>query len=166
LVDGRIVYYPPFGHKPGCIVGEIAFSLYQHEKRTRRGDTGTATLAYTVPPLPSGRESFSPAVSFYLGPPPANPMSFIEGPPTFAVEVRSEHDFGPEAEAAMVAKRVDYFQAGTLVVWDIDSLADSITAYRGDARSPVAVYRRGDTADAEPAMPGWSIAVDEIFDAD
>jgi hypothetical protein len=25
------------------------------------------------------------------------------------------------------------------------------------------MYRRGDLAEAEPAVPGWSIAVDDLF---
>ena len=38
-----------------------------------------------------------------------------------------------------------------------------ITAFRGDATNPAAVLRRGDTADAEPAVPGWRITVEEAF---
>jgi len=31
-----------------------------------------------------------------------------------------------------------------------------------DPENPV-LYRRGETADAEPAVPGWRMAVDELF---
>jgi hypothetical protein len=40
-------------------------------------------------------------------------MRFIEGPPTFAVEVRCENDYGPSADDEYAAKRADYFEAGT-----------------------------------------------------
>jgi Uma2 family endonuclease len=90
-------------------------------------------------------------------------MRFIEGPPTFAVEVRSENDYGPAADAAIAAKRVDYFAAGTLVVWDVDPLAETIVSYKGSNLSQPIVYRRGDTADAEPAVPGWRMTVADIF---
>jgi Uma2 family endonuclease len=163
LVGGRIVRLPLFGRKPGEVVGNVAFSLHEYERRTGRGEVGTATLAYVIPPLPSGRESFSPSVSYSFGPYPENPMDFLPGPPTFAVEVRGEEDYAPAAEAEMAAKRADYFQAGTLVVWDVDPLAETITAYRGDPHTPVAVFRAGDVADAEPAVPGWRVPVDEIF---
>jgi hypothetical protein len=33
---------------------------------------------------------------------------------------------------------------------------------RADPNHPVS-YRRGDTAEAEPAVPGWRVAVDWIF---
>ena len=29
--------------------------------------------------------------------------------------------------------------------------------------TPVAVFRRGEIADAEPAVPGWRMPVDELF---
>ncbi len=92
-------------------------------------------------------------------------MRFIEGPPTFAVEVRSENNYGPTAEAAMAAKRADYFEAGTLVVWDVDPQAERIHVYRSTDPGHPTTYGRGQTAEAEPAAPGWRIAVDAIFGA-
>jgi hypothetical protein len=43
-------------------------------------------------------------------------MRFVQGPPILAVE----EDYGPAAEDQMAAKRADYFEAGTLAVWDVD----------------------------------------------
>lgn len=85
----------------------------------------------------------------------------------FAVEVRSEGDYGPRAERQMAKKRDDYFVAGTLVVWDVDLLSDDIVrVYRAtDPHTPV-VYRRGEFAEAEPAVPGWTMPVDDLFPED
>ena len=64
----------------------------------------------------------------------------------------------------MAEKRTDYFAAGTLVVWDVDILSDEIIrVYRADTPTEPTIYRRGDQAEAEPAVPGWSIAVDDLF---
>jgi Uma2 family endonuclease len=91
-------------------------------------------------------------------------MKFLEGAPVFAVEVRSEGDCGPAAERETAAKRADYFAAGTLVVWDVDLLgADVVRVYRSDGPHEPAVYRRGDHAEAEPAVPGWRTPVDDLF---
>jgi Uma2 family endonuclease len=90
-------------------------------------------------------------------------MRFIEGAPTFAVEVRSEQDYDGSAEADLAAKRDDYFQAGTLVVWDVDPLARTVAVYRADRPTQPMVYGWGEVADAEPAVPGWRIAVNDIF---
>jgi len=58
----------------------------------------------------------------------------VQGAPIFAVEVRSENDYGPAAERAMAAKRTDYFACGTLVVWDVDLLSqDVIKSYKATA---------------------------------
>ncbi len=138
-------------------------SLRVYARATRIGVAYGDGIGYAVPELPSGRESFSPDASFYTGTLPVNRMRFIEGAPTFAVEVRSENDYGDPAEAEMAAKRADYFAARTVVVWDVDPLAETVSVYRTTAPAQPTVYRRGDTAEADPAVPGWRIAVDEIF---
>jgi Uma2 family endonuclease len=82
----------------------------------------------------------------------------------FAVEVRSLEDSGPAAEHAMAEKRADYFAAGTLVVWDVDTLKDHVVrAYRASDPENPAIFHRGERADAEPALPGWSMPVDDLF---
>ena len=65
----------------------------------------------------------------------------------------------------MAAKRADYFAAGTLVVWDVDLLDENVVrVFRGgDSEQPAAVYRRGQTAEAEPAVPGWTMPVNDLF---
>lgn len=91
-------------------------------------------------------------------------MRFLEGAPVFAVEVRSENDYGKKAEREPAGKRTDYFTAGTLVVWDVDVLSDDIVrVYRADTPESPTIYRRGDIAEAETAVPGWTMAVDDLF---
>jgi Uma2 family endonuclease len=92
-------------------------------------------------------------------------MRFLEGAPVFAVEVRSEHDYGPAAERAMRQKQADYFACGTLVVWDVDLLCpDVIKSYTASDPDNPMIFRRGDIAHAEPAVPGWRMAVEELFE--
>jgi Uma2 family endonuclease len=165
LIGGRIVRYMASVDLPSAVAEEIFVSLRSYSKSTGKGIAHADGIGFAVPELPSGRESFSPDASYYAGPKPRNRMRFIEGAPTFAVEVRSENDYGAAAEAEIAAKRVDYFAAGTQVVWDVDPVAETVTAFRaGDPRKAL-VYRRGDTADAEPAVPGWRIPLHDIFSA-
>src|SRR4051812_5142922 len=163
LIGGRIVQYLATGMGPNEVAGNIYVSLRLHAKQTGVGRAYTDNLGYAIPELPSGRESFSPDASYYVGPLPANVMRFIEGPPTFAVEVRSENDYGDAAEAEILAKRIDYFSAGTLVVWDVDPIAETIDCYRSSAPDQPERWTRGQTADAEPAVPGWRMSVDDVF---
>jgi Uma2 family endonuclease len=90
-------------------------------------------------------------------------MRFIEGAPVFAVEIRSENDYGAAADADYEQKRRDYFTAGTLDVWDVDPVKHVIHCYRAAAPEEVVAFLPGDVADAEPALPGWRLAVNDIF---
>jgi len=88
----------------------------------------------------------------------------LVGAPVFAAEVRSEYDYGPIAEQLMAAKRSDYFAAGTLVVWDVDLLGiEVIKSYGAKSPDTPTIFCRDDIADAEPAVPGWRMSVDELF---
>jgi Uma2 family endonuclease len=163
LIGGRIVESMASGDLPTDVAAEIFVRLRDYAKHTGIGVAKADGAGYVVPELLSGRESFQPDASYYVGPRPVNRMRFIEGSPTFAVEVRSENDYGPAAETEIALKRADYFEAGTLVVWDVDPVAEQIHVYRTDNPTHPVTYQRGDIADAEPAVPGWRVAVDDIF---
>ena len=160
LVNGELVLMPLTGHAHGYAVVRIVVSLDEYGRRTKRGRPIADSVGFLVR-LPN-RRSFSPDAAFYTGPPFG--AKFIEGAPVFAVEVRSEEDYGPAAERAMAAKRADYFAAGTLVVWDVDQLRDQVVrVYRASDPANPSMYRRGENAEADPALPGWSMPVDDLF---
>lgn len=165
LIGGKIVHFMGSGFTPATVMFEIALSLRTYARQRGIGRAFPDGLIYAVrPPLAHNeRESFQPDASYYLGPPPANPMRYIVGVPALAVEVRSENDYGRTPEREMAEKRSDYFLAGTLVVWDVDPVAETVAVYRADAPGQPTVFRRGETADAEPAAPGWRMAVEKIF---
>jgi Uma2 family endonuclease len=63
----------------------------------------------------------------------------------------------------MECKRSEYFEAGTAVVWDVNPREETVTVHRrSDPKHPVA-FRRGEIAEAEPAAPGFTLPVDEVF---
>jgi Uma2 family endonuclease len=159
LVNGELKLMPPAGESHGSTTLEIAVSLRAHARQTGVGRAYGDNVGFIVD-LPN-RRSFSPDAAYYIG--PRTGGKFLQGAPAFAVEVRSEGDYGPAAEREIAAKRHDYFAAGTLVVWDVDVLkSESVRVYRAsDPESPT-VYRRGDLAEAEPAVPGWTIPVEDL----
>ena len=161
LINGRIVEIMASGRRPGKLSLRIARLLDDYASARGVGEAYGDGTGFAVSLLPSGRQSFAPDAAYFTGPFLANDMRFNEAPPDFAVEIRSENDYGNAAEEEMADKREDYFQAGTLVVWDVDPLAETITAYRRH-QHPV-TFTRGQIADAEPAVPGWRITVDEVF---
>ena len=42
--------------------------------------------------------------------------------------------------------------------------ADVVKVYRASEPDNPTIYRRGDMAEAEPAVPGWRIAVEALFE--
>ena len=160
IVDGELLLMSPTGDLPSTAAGEVFVSLREYARRTKTGRAYTDNAAFIVH-LPN-RKTFSPDVAFYIG--PRTGGKFLEGAPIFAVEVRSEGDYGRRAEEKMTRKRADYFAAGTLAVWDVDVLRDGIIrCYRADDPDVPRVFQRGEIADAEPALPGWSMPVDDLF---
>ena len=160
LVNGELVLMSPTGGVPGRAAGEIYVSLHSYEKQVGGGYAFPDNVGFIVN-LPN-RRSFSPDAAFYRG--ELRGGLFLEGAPVFAVEVRSTDDYGPKAEERMALKRADYFAAGTLVVWDVDVLREKLVrVYRSaDAASPT-IYGANDKAEAEPALPGWTMKVSDIF---
>ena len=162
IIDGKIVELPLAGQAPNYAALEIASSLLLHSEETAIG-VAVSDGAGFLCELPH-RRSFSPDAAFYVGPDPDDGMKFFPQAPIFAVEVRSENDYGPKAERAMSAKRADYFAAGTLVVWDVDLQHEQIVAKHSaaDPDNPQ-FFGRGEVAEASEAVPDWSFAVDALF---
>lgn len=159
IINGEIVLMSPTGRRPGRASFRICRSLEENEVKLG-GYAYPDNVAFLVD-LPH-RKSFAPDVAFSKEQPE---MEFGKGAPIFAVEVRSEGDYGPAAERDMADKRADYFAAGTKVVWDVDLLGENvIQKYTVESQTVPTSYRRGELADAEPALSGWKFAVDELFD--
>jgi Uma2 family endonuclease len=161
IVDGELVLMSPTGFLHGRVAGAIYRSLIGYEKATGTGFAIPDNVGFVVN-LPH-RRSFSPDAAFYVGRP--IDAKFLEGAPRFAAEVRSEEDYGPAAETRLAEKRADYFAAGTLVVWDVDALREEwVRSFAAEWPDAPRLFGQGEVADAEPALPGWRMPVDDLFD--
>ncbi len=161
IVGGELVLMSPGGGLHGYAAGVIFACLFDYGRRTKLGHALPDNVGFVV--NLENRRSFCPDAAFCTQP---LTRTFVDGAPVFAAEVRSEEDYGPVAERAMAEKRADYFAAGTLVVWDVDTLRDQVVrAYRASDPEAPTVFHRSDRADAEPALPGWSMPVGDLFPA-
>jgi Uma2 family endonuclease len=159
LVGGEIVYMTPAGGLHGYASAEIVASLREYARRIGRGCALGDNIGFVVN-LPN-RQSFCPDAAFHVG---ALTADFVDGAPVFAVEIRSKSDYGPAAEERLAAKRADYFAAGNQVVWDVEILRKGwVRVYRAADPLNPSEYRRSEIAHAEPALPGWSMPVDDLF---
>jgi len=158
IIRGEIVRMSPAGVRHGRRAGAIYRSLARHEDDVGGGYAFPDNVGFIVD-LPD-RESFSPDAAWVVGELDEDDPHFYEGAPTFAVEVRSPDDYGPAAERAIRDKIAEYFTAGTLVVWDVDLQSEElIKSYHSSDTAHPRVFKREDTADAEPAVAGWRFPV-------
>ncbi|MDQ2807430.1 MAG: Uma2 family endonuclease, partial [Chloroflexota bacterium] len=130
IIAGKVVLMSPTGRMPSYAAKRIVRSLDDYSDLTGMGEAVQDNAGFLVN-LPQ-RRSFSPDAAFYTGSDTPDSMRFFADAPIFAIEVRSEGDYGP-AEQAMAAKRRDYFAAGTHVVWEVDLLGlDIVRVYRAE----------------------------------
>ena len=60
--------------------------------------------------------------------------------------------------------RARFADVELLAFADVDVLREGwIRSYQAEEPDHPAVFRRGQMADAEPAVPGWRFAVDDLF---
>src|ERR1700730_1057454 len=91
IVDGEIVHMSPTGAAPNYAASEIFVSLRKYAQLRKVGRAVSDNAAFRVN-LPN-RGSVSPDVAYHTG--EWTGMKFFDGSPVFAVEVRSEGDYGP-----------------------------------------------------------------------
>ena len=160
LINGELVHFMPTGYDPGMAGFRITSSLDRHREEHGGGVAVPDNIGFLVN-LPN-RKSFSPDSAWFVG--PTSGMKFLNGAPAFAVEVRSENDYGPAAEIAIEDKIADYFAAGTQIVWDVDLQSEEIIkAYYSNRPEAPTVFRRDEIANAEPAVPGWRFPVNKLL---
>jgi Uma2 family endonuclease len=160
LVDGKVKLMSPAGGRPARAGGKIYASLLRHEEDHGGGYAIPDNTGFLVD-LPN-RQSFSPDAAWHTG--STIDMKFLAGAPAFAVEVRSEGDYGPAADREIADEIADYFAAGSLVVWDVDLLGpDVVRMYILDRPTEPVIFRRGDLADAAPAVPAWRMEVEGLL---
>jgi Uma2 family endonuclease len=73
------------------------------------------------------------------------------------VEVNSPSDTGDEVSA----KVLDYFGAGTRMIWVVSPRTRTVTVYR--SLSEIQVLTVEDTLDGGDVLPGFRLAVRELF---
>ena len=64
LVAGTLVHIMPTGYRPNIVAGRIFRRLAEYADVAGRGTAFTDNAGFAVPPLPTGRESFSPDAAY------------------------------------------------------------------------------------------------------
>ena len=160
LVHGEVVTMAPAGGDHGRKASRLSAKLLSFIERHALGDIGVEVgyLLKRNPDLVRAPDvSFTVASRLQEG---RFPDSFVEGPPTLAVEVVSPKDHDDD----VATKVEEYLAAGTERVWVVRPKVQTITVHRpgGDAHT----YRRGDTLGSDDAsfpVEGFALSVDAVF---
>ncbi len=158
LINGEVIVLS----RPGFEHGEIVSALIEHLRPfIRRNDLGRVVTESGFRLSRNPDMVRGPDVAFVEKarlPEGTRPTGFIEGAPTLAVEVNSPNDLWSEVEA----KARLYLSAGSRSVWIVDAETKTITIRRADGTSRV--FGENDTLRDDEILPGFEIALGEIFD--
>lgn len=158
LVKGEVVPMSPTGHAHGFIEVNFAAVLHAfvHQRKLGRvlgGEVGIYT--HRNPDTVRGAD-----VAFISNERLAQVQStgYLDVAPELIVEVMSPDDRWGEVND----KLVEYFAVGVQLVWVADPRRQQILVYR--SRTEIDILAVDDTLTGGKHLPGFSIAVTDIFD--
>jgi Uma2 family endonuclease len=157
LVDGVLVEKPMGYYESllaSILIRLLGFFLEQHDLGFVLGEGGIVRLAPGLVRIPD--VSFVSWDHFPNRELPAGPVPDMV--PDLAVEVISESN----TEEEMERKLTEYFTAGTRLVWYVYPDEQSVRAYTSPTSARV--LQNDDTLDGGTVLPGFQLAVRELFD--
>jgi Uma2 family endonuclease len=158
LIDGELVEMAA-GARHGMIASaiNIRIGIYLLEHIIGRTFMAETTFVLSV----TGRTAVRPDAAFLRNeriPPPSELSNDVPYAPDLAVEVVS-----PSDRASAVNRKVQaYLEAGTLLVWVVDPIRQTVLSYSIDGR--VRFYGATDTLDGGEVLPGFALPLTELFD--
>jgi len=159
IVRGELVRLPMSGFDSSDVAGGILSALRTFVYPRKLGRVGGADGAYIFARDPQTVRI--PDVSFVRTdrlPPREERRRFLELAPDLAVEVVSPSDSANEVHE----KVLEYLRAGVQLVWVVHPIQRTVTVY---TEGPIArVLGDGDTLDGGDLLPGFTLAVTEIFE--
>jgi Uma2 family endonuclease len=158
LVKGELRRMSPAGDEHGIISMQLAASLHQHCKLNHLGRVFAADTGFKLESDPDtvrapdiafvSRERVQSAGKIF---------GYGRGAPDLAVEVLS-----PGNTKRELAEKIEqYFTTGARLVWVVSPKPRTVTVYRSSTE--IAVLTEKDTLDGGDVVPGFQIAVAEIF---
>jgi Uma2 family endonuclease len=158
LVRGELTKMSPAGHKHGRIAANITSSLGPHVKANRLGAVYAAETGFWLESEPD--TVLAPDVAFVsqkrveeVG----DLDGFWPGAPDLVVEVISPSDTYTEVEE----KVFEWLGAGARMVVVVNPRKRAVTVYR--SLTDIRVLTEDDTLDGGDVVPGWPMAVKDMF---
>ena len=155
LIRGEMTPVTPVGNPHWKIVAKVIYALERFVREQGLGDVG-AEGGFILARDPD--VVLAPDVAFVRAGRLADDQTgFMPLAPDLAVEVISPSNSAPE-----MSRRVRlYLDAGVRLVWIVDPYERTITVYAPDRTARM--FIDGETLDGGDVLPGFRLAVDDIF---
>ncbi len=157
LVRGELVRMSLNTFEHGAVAAQIGWRLDGHAQRNQLGIVTATGTGFWIARNPDTVRA--PDVGF-VSKERIRTLSrrgFFEGAPDLAVEVISPDDSWSEVSA----KAAGWLQAGTKLVWVVDPSNRTVTVY--SPSTDVKILNEQDTLDAGEVVPGFRVAVRDLF---
>ena len=155
LIDGTLVE-KPVGYIEAIIAMNLAGELIAYARRTNAGVVSGPDS--TLRMASSGRIRLPDVAFVSMERLPRTREAVPTLAPDLAVEVLSESNTKAEIDQELR----EYFQSGTRLAWIIDPPTRSVAVYR-EPGAPALVLGESGTLDGEQVVPGFTLAVAELF---
>jgi Uma2 family endonuclease len=154
LVDGEIIIMPPSGYESDEVASSFSSELYSWVRPRKLGRVTGAGAGFNLP----NENTRASDVSFVRAERlKISPCSFADLAPDLMVEVKSPTD----SLKKFRAKIQEFLEVGTLVGILINPEVQSVEVYRLNQNA--VVLGDGDTLTLPDLLPGWEIAVSELW---
>ena len=158
LVGGELRVMTPAGAEHGRVTATVGILLGAHVRETASGVTFGAETGFVLARDPDTvRAPDAAFVTKEHADAIGRTVKYWPQAPDFAVEVVSPDDSFREVEE----KALSWLRAGSVTVLVLDPSRRAATVYRGAGEARA--YSGEDTLDLSDAVPGWKVAVAELF---
>ena len=158
LVKGELKKMSPAGKKHGFIAMNVSAPLASHVRHNNLGEVYAAETGFLIASNPDTVRA--PDCAF-LSRGRLEEVGDVEGywpgAPDLVIEVISTNDGDSEVEE----KVLEWLEAGSRMVVLVNPRKKAVTVYR--SLTDIAVLTEKDILDGGEVVPGWTIAVKEIF---
>jgi Uma2 family endonuclease len=150
----------PTGHPHGFIESMIAFFLNLFIREQKLGRVLTGEVGIYTKRNPDQIRAADVAFISHERLAQAQETGFLDVAPELIVEIMSPANTWMEAQE----KLAEYFAIDVKMVWIVDPQLEQVHIYRSPEQ--MRLLRKQDTLTGEDILPGFSVALTEIFDAE
>lgn len=156
LVEGTLRTMTPAGGEHGRIGARLLIRVGVFVESRRLGEVFTAETGFWLGRDPDTVRA--PDLAFVRADrvPDARVPGFVPLAPDLVAEVVSPNDRAVE----VAGKALSWLDAGVRLVWVVDPANQTVTVYRPDG---VSVLRGGDALHGEDVLPGFDLALTELW---